>query len=173
MRRLSACARQRLSWRSETASGRRRLPPRRRWRRSGGPTTSATWCAPVQAVPACSARCTCTSASRTVATAQRLPRPSRSACRAHLILALLCAVSSVDLPPCLAPQDLERKHASDRELWRRDTAEAVHAAREEMATLADQRLDATTKQTICDNEAMAGRQCGVAGSRQQGTGRVL
>lgn len=52
--------------------------------------------------------------------------------------------------------DLERKHASDRELWRRDTAEAVHAAREEMATLADQRLDATTKQTICDNEAMAG-----------------
>lgn len=53
-------------------------------------------------------------------------------------------------------QDLERKHASDRELWRMDTAEAVHAAREEMAALADTRLDATTKQTIFDNEAMAG-----------------
>ncbi|KAL4457431.1 hypothetical protein ABPG75_012296 [Micractinium tetrahymenae] len=52
--------------------------------------------------------------------------------------------------------DLERKHASDRELWRKDTAEAVRAAREEMAALADRRLDATTKQTICDNEAMAG-----------------
>jgi hypothetical protein len=59
--------------------------------------------------------------------------------------------------PTLPPQDLERKHASDSELWRRDTAEAVRGARAEMAAAADQRLDATTKQTICDNEAMAGK----------------
>lgn len=37
-------------------------------------------------------------------------------------------------------------------------------AREEMAALADQRLDATTKQTICDNEAMAGGCAGRGGA---------
>ncbi|KAI7843861.1 hypothetical protein COHA_002412 [Chlorella ohadii] len=52
--------------------------------------------------------------------------------------------------------DRERKHASDRELWRRETAEAVQQAREEMAALTDQRLDATTKQTLIENEEMAG-----------------
>lgn len=60
------------------------------------------------------------------------------------------------------PQDMERKHAGDRELWRRDTEQAVRAAREEMAALTDQRLEATTRQTIYDNEAMAGKQHGAA-----------
>jgi hypothetical protein len=66
-----------------------------------------------------------------------------------------CSLSLATLP--YTPlQDLDRKHAADRELWRRDTEQAVQAAREEMAALTDQRLEATTRQTIVDNEAMAG-----------------
>jgi hypothetical protein len=53
-------------------------------------------------------------------------------------------------------QDIERKHAGDREAWRRETQAAVRAAQEEMAVSTDQRLDATTQRTILDNEAMAG-----------------
>ena len=90
------------------------------------------------------------------ATERVASNPSRSL-PASMGLAELTAPSWVLASP--APtrlQELERKHASDRELWRRDTAEAVRQAREEMAAATDQRLDATTKQTILENEAMAG-----------------
>lgn len=53
-------------------------------------------------------------------------------------------------------QDTERKHAEDRETWRREMAAAVRAAREEMAAATEQLLDATTRSTILDNEAMTG-----------------
>lgn len=81
-----------------------------------------------------------------------------------------CAYLPQDAALSLPVQDLERKHASDRESWRKDTAEAVREAREEMAALTDQRLDATTKQTICTNEAMAGGLHGAG--RQRGSGRL-
>lgn len=38
-------------------------------------------------------------------------------------------------PPNSGCRDLERKHAQDRELWKKDTAAAVKAAREEMMAL--------------------------------------
>ena len=54
-------------------------------------------------------------------------------------------------------QDLERLHSEDRERWRLELVDAVRAAREEeVAAQAQQRLDATTKQAMRDNEAMAG-----------------
>eukprot|EP00887_Chlorella_sp_A99_P002796 scaffold6.g2796.t1 len=51
--------------------------------------------------------------------------------------------------------DQERKHAQDRDLWRKDTEKAVLAAREEMAALTDERLDTTVKRAILDNENMS------------------
>lgn len=73
--------------------------------------------------------------------------PSRLPPRAHHHPACHSA------PPA---QELERRHAAERDAWRRETAEAVDAAREEAAALADERLDATTKQTLLENEEMAG-----------------
>lgn len=55
--------------------------------------------------------------------------------------------------PC---RDLERKHAQDRELWKRDSAAAVKAAREEMMALTDNRLEITTKRAVLENEQMSG-----------------
>ncbi|GAB4820888.1 hypothetical protein N2152v2_007934 [Parachlorella kessleri] len=52
--------------------------------------------------------------------------------------------------------ELERKHAQERELWKKEQSAAVKQAREEMMALTDNRLDITTKRTILENEQMSG-----------------
>lgn len=64
---------------------------------------------------------------------------------------------------CPGCRDLERKHAQDRELWKKDTAAAVKAAREEMMALVGVGFGGLVRCIIAVG-------CAVGGSRQLAAG---
>jgi len=49
---------------------------------------------------------------------------------------------------------LERQHLADKERWRREVAVRIKETKLQMAQLADQHLEGTTKRAIVENEAM-------------------
>ncbi|GBF97785.1 hypothetical protein Rsub_10210 [Raphidocelis subcapitata] len=50
---------------------------------------------------------------------------------------------------------LERQHLADKERWRREVSARIKETKMQMAQLADQHLESTTKRAILENEAMA------------------